>query len=437
MNIQVLEGNAYDISGVLAPTFTVRGGNFYWSGGLAPSFDLQSNNSNGNLVAEINTGIFSNDKTVSISNDSKADIDVRINNCAVNNAQFNFLGNGGTFSVKSNCLNPVNVNVSGTGVLITPDEYAQNINVTGTPSNYTPTAPPAGFLTGSQQHFEGIDDKLGDIDSSITSIDGDITTIQGDITTINSQLDAYNYSGSTSTFDQGDLTVTRSNSGGTVTFNNSNTSNTASSDARLVTSVAGSSAGDAYQTLSVSGVTSFSQGIDNSDSDNFKRTFGADLNSNVYEVVTTAGEITHPLQPAFLAYLAASQTNKTGNGATYQLGTDALTEVFDQSGDFNTNGTFTASVSGRYTFFIGVRVTNCTVAANLNLNVVTSNRTAQYLFSRAAGNPAITGHISFITDMDAADTLTAAVIVTGEAADTNTVFGAANVITYMSGFKAA
>ncbi|GAG94053.1 unnamed protein product, partial [marine sediment metagenome] len=51
--------------------------------------------------------------------------------------------------------------------------------------------------------------------------------------------------------------------------------------------------------------------------------------------VTDAGEMVNASQPAFLAYQASEQTNATGNGTTYTLGsTMDLTEVFDQGGDF-------------------------------------------------------------------------------------------------------
>lgn len=45
--------------------------------------------------------------------------------------------------------------------------------------------------------------------------------------------------------------------------------------------------------------------------------------------IDSSGRATNGSQPAFLAYLAATATNKTGNGASYTLGTDALTEVYD------------------------------------------------------------------------------------------------------------
>jgi subtilisin family serine protease len=70
---------------------------------------------------------------------------------------------------------------------------------------------------------------------------------------------------------------------------------------------------------------------------------------NTYIVPTTANEITTPAQPAFLAYLGTTDSNVTGDGTTFILGTgNALTEVFDQNSDFNVNGTFTAPITGKY-----------------------------------------------------------------------------------------
>ena len=58
-----------------------------------------------------------------------------------------------------------------------------------------------------------------------------------------------------------------------------NASNTASSDARIAASVAGTSAGDPFFLLSISGGTSYALGADNSDSDTFKIATGGVIGS--------------------------------------------------------------------------------------------------------------------------------------------------------------
>ena len=130
------------------------------------------------------------------------------------------------------------------------------------------------------------------------------------------------------------------------------------------------------------------------------------------------GEITYPLQPAFFAHLASAANNVTGAGAVYTLGTAALTIVFDQNGDMNTNGTFTAPVTGRYNFSGQVLMIGCTIATTGNLRNNTSNRVYFGQFARAAGAQNMLVLNTTITDMDAGDTTTLSIQVTGEAGST-------------------
>lgn len=143
-------------------------------------------------------------------------------------------------------------------------------------------------------------------------------------------------------------------------------------------------------------------------------------------------------QPAFLAYLASSALNKTGAGTAYTIGTDALTEVFDQNSDFNTNGTFTAPVTGKYQVDCKINVTGLTAAmTNDTFNLVTSNRT--YSGTKLSlgvvldSNTTASLEISVLADMDAADTFTCVVTVSNGAGDTADIQGSATVLTYMSG----
>lgn len=70
-----------------------------------------------------------------------------------------------------------------------------------------------------------------------------------------------------------------------------NSSNTASSDADMHLIVGGASGGDAFQLLSVTGVTNWSVGIDNSDSDKYKISNNSTLGTNDYLIIdpTTTG----------------------------------------------------------------------------------------------------------------------------------------------------
>lgn len=236
----------------------------------------------------------------------------------------------------------------------------------------------------------------------------------------------------------GNLTVTRSNVAGTVALGLSNTDNTnAASAAVFTTSVGGTSGGSPMHVFNIPSGSDWTIGGDNGQSDRFAIAQStALLNTNPVFLATTAGEITMPLQPAFFAYLASTASNKTGNGTSYTLGTDALTEVYDQNGDFNTNGTFTAPVTGIYDLRAQVGFQGCTIAANFQINIVvsgTSARNYQNTFSRTASSLNQYVQISTLAKMTATDTAVITVLSTGEAADTDDITGASDSVTYFCG----
>lgn len=151
-----------------------------------------------------------------------------------------------------------------------------------------------------------------------------------------------------------------------------------------------------------------------------------------------AGVYSAPNIPAFAAYKSATTTNVTGNGALYAYICD--TEVFDQGANYNNaTGVFTAPVTGRYVFEWACRVTGVSVAANnFQLGLVTSNRN---WFPIYVANVLSTSDISYVAtalvDMDAADTASPRVQVSGEVADTVDVLGTTLPITYFTGRQVA
>lgn len=162
---------------------------------------------------------------------------------------------------------------------------------------------------------------------------------------------------------------------------------------------------------------------------------GTNIVSSSMINVNTDG-VTIPTQPAFLAYLDATQSNKSGTGTLYTLGTNALTEVFDQGNDFVTSGTFTAPVTGKYQLSVGMTWVGCTIATSGSAVISTSNRSYQFTNSRPAGTSDINITGSCLCDMDAADTAIVQVYSTGEAGDTDDVLGQAAVETFFSGYLA-
>lgn len=137
---------------------------------------------------------------------------------------------------------------------------------------------------------------------------------------------------------------------------------------------------------------------------------------------------------AFSAYLASTALNKTGTGTNYTLGTDALTEIFDNVSSFNTNGTFTASVTGKYFLSAITQLTGCTINTANATTINTSNRNYNGNVGRAASATNISYAVSVLADMDAADTATVSVAGFGEAGDTDDILGGANMSSGFMGF---
>lgn len=142
--------------------------------------------------------------------------------------------------------------------------------------------------------------------------------------------------------------------------------------------------------------------------------------------MTAAGEVTMPLQPAFMANVASDIENVTGNGTLYILGdTDvgaALNERFDQGGDFVAGSAagaiFTAPVTGRYQFnFLWIAI-GTTIATTFESDIVASNFQQSYTYSRAAAATDQSTGYSVMVDMDASDTCLCHITVSGEAGDT-------------------
>lgn len=150
--------------------------------------------------------------------------------------------------------------------------------------------------------------------------------------------------------------------------------------------------------------------------------------------ISSAGEVNMAAQPAFSAYNSATDDTQTGNGAVPTVDFD--TEIFDQNADFATD-TFTAPVTGRYLISACVKVSGLTinVADTYEIRLVASNRSWT---SPAFANADEIGTIlspsaTAVIDMDASDTLSVAVTVTGEASDLAGISGASNPVTYVSG----
>jgi len=165
--------------------------------------------------------------------------------------------------------------------------------------------------------------------------------------------------------------------------------------------------GDSFVQFDINGTSEFRIGVDDTASDAFKISQGSALGTNDVLVATAAGEITQPLQPAFLAVLASTISNVTGDGTLYTIVWD--TEVFDQNSDFDGTSTFTAPVTGRYEISMAVTVGDLGAAHTDGYSLIyTSNRSylphqANYAAYRDSSN-IVSLSFSILCDMDAADT---------------------------------
>jgi hypothetical protein len=148
--------------------------------------------------------------------------------------------------------------------------------------------------------------------------------------------------------------------------------------------------------------------------------------------IDSSGNITAPTTAAFLATPASVQSNIPINTTTtIVLGT----EVFDQGSNFASN-TFTAPVTGKYQLCLQVGMQNLdTVTAYYQLDIVTSNRTFQFLYDpteRTGDVTYATFIVSALADMDASDTAFARLYLPNSGAAQADV----NTGTYFSGFLA-
>ncbi len=221
----------------------------------------------------------------------------------------------GQLLIGSTGVDPVPASLTaGTNIVITPGAGSISIAATGGGD----VTGPAGATTTAIAIYDGATGKI----------------IQNSVPTIDSN---------------GNILTSASISGATLSIDVVNSSNTASSVARMSTTVAGSSAGDAIIQNSVSGGQVWTYGLDNSDSDAYVLASSVSLGTTNVMRVSVDGEINYPLQPGFKAYLSATATDVTGDATAYTIA--ANTEVFDKNLDYdNTTFTFTAPVSGQYLF---------------------------------------------------------------------------------------
>ena len=119
------------------------------------------------------------------------------------------------------------------------------------------------------------------------------------------------------------------------------------------------------------------------------------------------GHVTMPTQSAFSAKVGSQINNMTAGGAS-NITIPFDTEIFDQNSDYNTNGTFTAPVAGKYLLMFHLRLETLDTTPNTyDFNLATSNRSYTHRFDPdLADYDANFYHVNLtvLADMDANDT---------------------------------
>ena len=147
----------------------------------------------------------------------------------------------------------------------------------------------------------------------------------------------------------------------------------------------------------------FHIGLDDS-ADDLVIGLGSTLGTTSHIVIDEAGHVTKPLQSSFNASSGA-QSNVTGDETNYQV--TFGTENVDRNGDFNTNGTFTAPVTGLYLLSANVSGGGFSSHTRMLNFIVTSNRTYIATSENLANTKIGTSfgfNVSCLADMDANDT---------------------------------
>jgi hypothetical protein len=146
-------------------------------------------------------------------------------------------------------------------------------------------------------------------------------------------------------------------------------------------------------------------------------------------------------QPAFLAYMANTVSNVTGDTTSYTVVFD--TKSFDQGTNYNTgNGVFTAPTTGLYYFCVTTTVTGLTSAYAAGLvqyRIVTTNRSYEYV-AGITTNFSSTGRISYtlavLANMTATHTASILINLSGST-KTIGVYGNAVPESWFSGYLVA
>jgi len=187
------------------------------------------------------------------------------------------------------------------------------------------------------------------------------------------------------------LTVSRSLSGGTTQEIIRNTSNTASSAAQLQISTAGASGDDPYINFNISGVSDWTVGLDNSDSDQFKITAGATLGSTDIITATSAGNVTIAGANTTTTKSSSGGTVTTTTANTSNTAGSNARELIQVAGS-TANDAFTQyQVSGSTDWSVGIDNSD---SDKFKISASSALGTSDEVVVDTSGNMTVTGNVS-------------------------------------------
>jgi len=138
-------------------------------------------------------------------------------------------------------------------------------------------------------------------------------------------------------------------------------------------------------------------------------------NTNDALKIDSAGNVTKPLQPVFLVRPSSDQADLATGATDVAWGA----EIFDVGANFASN-TFTAPVTGKYQFHVSLYLSNIDIDTTLfDVTLIASNRTQRLMAANFAkdfsadGNNFHSMNASTILDMDASDTISVRMNITG------------------------
>lgn len=199
-------------------------------------------------------------------------------------------------------------------------------------------------------------------------------------------------------FDLSDFEFRSATSGATRTLSVTNTSNTASSQATTLISVAGGTAGDAWQQFSVGATQSYAIGIDNSDSDILKITQAAagtinpSSGATLQQFDNANTRVLFPLQGLALATsLAGSPVNLLVQNVNAAANSDAVLSL--QTAAAAGGSSYIAYTGPADNWFVGVD------GADSESYKITTGAVGTFPLATVAMRAATNGNVSFPQDL--------------------------------------